>query len=330
MLFRVLVAGLCLIGALPTLAQVTLPTVGPSFEVAVSEGIVYGQGEVRAPAPGHKDLLLDLYEPVGAGLGGELLPAVVIIHGGGFFGGSRQQQELVDIANEMASRGYVAISIDYRVIPDEPVPSARVEPLLQAIFDGQGELPTANAEGITAAIDDGLTALDWLRASAGSLGVDTGRIGLVGGSAGAITSVHLAYVLDNHGLEAEALRFVVDFWGGSVIPPDDLEAAASHLDAGEPPLIAIHGTNDQSVSVEYSDLLVARAVDQDVAHEYYRIEGAGHGFGAIEIFTLEVSPGVTLFDRVLSWTREVLIGPAIFNDGFESGDTTAWFSVQEP
>lgn len=324
MLFRFFLAGLCLYGALPVLAETPLPTVNPAFEVAVSEGIIYGQGEVEAPTAGHKNLLLDLYEPVAAGLDGELLPAVVIIHGGGFFGGSRRQEELVRIANEMASRGYVAISIDYRLIPDEPVPSARVEPLLQAIFDDQGELPTANAKGITAAIDDGLTAIDWLHASADNLGVDTDRIGLVGASAGAITSVHLAYVLDNHGLPPQALRFVVDFWGGSVIPPNDRAAAAAHLDAVEPPLIAIHGTHDQSVSVEYSDLLVARALDQGLAHEYYRIEGAGHGFVSVDIFTLEASPGVTLFERVLSWTREALLGPTIFSDGFESGDTSAW------
>ncbi|MEM8998384.1 MAG: alpha/beta hydrolase [Acidobacteriota bacterium] len=327
MLFRFSLAGWCLLMVALPAAGATLPTVDPSFEVAFSGEIVYGFGEVGAPVPGQKALLLDLYEPEGAGLDGELLPAVVIIHGGGFVGGSRRQSQLVDIAFAMASRGYVAISIDYRVIPDEPVPSARVEPLLQAVFDGQGLLPTATAEAMVAAVDDGLTALDWLRASAGGLGVDPDRIGLLGGSAGAITSVHLAYVLDNLGVPPQPLRFVVDLWGGSLIPPADRTAAAGHLDAGEPPFIAIHGTDDPTVPFELSELLVARAVDQGVPHELYPLEGAGHGFGSIDIFTLEASPGVTLFERVLGWTREALHGPEVFSDGFESGDTSAWSSA---
>ncbi|MEM7581886.1 MAG: alpha/beta hydrolase [Acidobacteriota bacterium] len=328
MSLRLLCIVLCLFGVQPAVAgETTLPTVDPSFDVAVTTGLVYGVGEVQAPIPGLKDLLLDLYEPTAAGAHGELLPALVIIHGGGFFGGSRQQEHLVQIANEMATRGYVVVSIDYRLVPDEPVPSPRVEPILQAMIDGQGGTPTANGVAAVAAIDDGLTALDWLREAAGSLGVDPARIGILGGSAGAITSVHMAYVLDNYGVPAPALSFVVDLWGGSLIPPDDPAAAAAHLEAGEPPLFVIHGIEDRSVPVELSELLVARALEQGVVHEYHPIEGAGHGFGSIDLFNREVTPGVTLFDRVLIWSREVLMSSPMFVDSFESGDTSAWSST---
>ncbi|MEM1180506.1 MAG: alpha/beta hydrolase [Acidobacteriota bacterium] len=321
--------GLFLCSALPALAGDQLPTVDPTFQIEFTQGLVYGVGEVEAPAPGQKDLLLDLYEPIGAGQDGELLPALVIIHGGGFVGGSRQQSQLVDIALEAASRGYVAISIDYRLEPDAPVTSARVEPILQGFLAGQGDVSTAQAEAIVAAIDDGLTALDWLLASAPELGVDPDRIGLLGGSAGAITSVHLAYILDNYGLEPQAVRFVIDLWGGSVIPPDDAEAAAAHLGTGEAPLFAIHGELDSTVPVELSDLLTARALDQQVPYEYHPIADAGHGFGSVDLFNREVTPGVTLFDRALAFARSALQGtvplvPPVFTDGFESGDTSAW------
>ena len=34
--------------------------------MAVESAVVYGQGQVGAPAPGSKNLLLDLYRPIGA------------------------------------------------------------------------------------------------------------------------------------------------------------------------------------------------------------------------------------------------------------------------
>ena len=38
----------------------------PLYEVAVEKNIVYGQGAVNSPEPGMKDLLLDVYSPIGA------------------------------------------------------------------------------------------------------------------------------------------------------------------------------------------------------------------------------------------------------------------------
>ena len=66
------------------------------------------------------------------------------------------------------------------------------------------------------AIDDGLTAMDWLLSNAESLELDPERIGLLGGSAGAITTVHLGYVLDNYGVAGPEAALVVDFWGENI------------------------------------------------------------------------------------------------------------------
>lgn len=103
-----------------------------------------------------------------------------------------------------------------------------------------------------------------------------------------------------------------------MIPADDPVAAANHLETTEPPLFIIHGTNDPTVPFAASELLVARAVNQQVAHEFYPVIGAGHGFGAINIFTLEASPGVTLFDKMMTWTvQTVLDRDRLLQDGFE-------------
>lgn len=281
-------------------AQTRLPAELPIYDVQVTSNVVFGSGAVNAPLPGNMPLLLDLYEPQIADRAGARSPAVLIIHGGGFVGGSRLQPELVRFANGLAARGHVVASIDYRLEGDAPVPSERVAPL----FDLAP--PSSLANAVFAAIDDGLTALDWLVANAESLSIDPDQIGLLGGSAGAVTSVHLAYVIDNFGIAAPPLSFVVDFWGGSVIPPEDPETAAGQLDAGEAALFAVHGTADPTVSFELSELLVARAENQGVPVEFHPVPGAGHGFGATGVFTREIEPGLTVEERMYAWVGETL------------------------
>ena len=299
-------------------AQSTLPVFEPLFQLNVNSAVVYGQGQVNFPAPGQKALLLDLYRPVGANVGGVRSPAVVIIHGGGFQGGTRTQAELVTIARAMAARGFVAVSIDYRLVPDQPVLSTRVAKLLGPATVGTSGAILAQRIAAVAAIDDGLSAVDWLQANAAQLSLDPQRIGLLGGSAGAITAVHMGYILDNYGINATAFNFVVDLWGASLVPANDPIAASNHLETAESPLFVIHGTEDPTVQFVASELLVARAANQGVAHEFYPVLGAGHGFGAINIFTLEASPGVTLFDRMMTWTVQMALGgERWFRDGFE-------------
>lgn len=192
-----------------------------TFPVHVTQGVVYGQGRVNAPAPGAFDLLLDLYEPVMRSK--RRRPAFVLIHGGGFFGGTRTRADLARIAQGLAAQGTVVISIDYRLVGQEPVPSARVAPVSAAVP------PNPIYTTMVAAIDDTLTALDWLRGNAGRLRVDMRRLGIGGGSAGAITANHVAYVRDDFGVDAPRLRFVADLWGGC---PDRRKKRSTCSNAG--------------------------------------------------------------------------------------------------
>ncbi|MCE3002231.1 MAG: alpha/beta hydrolase [Xanthomonadaceae bacterium] len=304
--------------------QPLLPAAEPLYPVAVESAVVYGQGQVSNPVPGAKNLLLDLYRPVGAESTGQRSPAVVIIHGGGFTGGSRTQGDLVTIARAMAARGFVAVSIDYRLVPDGPVPSARVASLRGPATVGTSGADLAQRTAAVAAIDDALGAVDWLRANATRLNVDASRIGLLGGSAGAVTAVHLGYVLDDYGVAAMPFSFVVDLWGASIIPANDPAAAANHLEAGEPPLFVVHGTNDPTVPFAASELLVARAQGQRLAHEFHPITGGGHGFGAVGFFSAPISPGVTLFDRMLEWTVRTVRGQRTVTINY--GMAGSWFN----
>ena len=103
----------------------------PVTGVRVTSGIVYGEGQVKRPALGPFDLLLDLYEPVTKSNGRR--PAVVLIHGGGFTGGSRLGSNFDRVARGLAERGIVVANIDYRVSRQDPVLSARVAALSAAV-----------------------------------------------------------------------------------------------------------------------------------------------------------------------------------------------------
>ena len=315
---RALVCVCLVISCVFARAQPALPVFEPLFPVAVDSAVVYGQGEVVSPTPGMKNLLLDLYRPVGANANGALSPALIIIHGGGFQGGTRTQAELATIARAMASRGFVAVSIDYRLVPDRPVPSSRVASIVGPATVGTTGAMLDQRVAAVAAIDDGLTAIAWLQSNANLLNIDPTRIGLLGGSAGAITAVHLAYILDDYGVTANPFHFVVDLWGASLVPANDPVAAANHLESGEAPLFIIHGTNDQTVPFSASELLAARAANQQLPHEFYPVAGAGHGFGGVNIFSVEASPGVTLFDRMVQWMVQTARNrDDLLQDGFE-------------
>ena len=107
-----------------------------------------------------RTLEMDIYRPKEAW---GLLPAIVCIHGGGWAKGNRLSHE--KIAQSLASRGYVAATISYRLSGEAPFP---------------------------AAIEDCKAAVRFLRANADQYGIDSERIGAIGLSAGGHLTALLA------------------------------------------------------------------------------------------------------------------------------------------
>lgn len=88
--------------------------------------------------------------------------AVVMIHGGGWISGSKEN--LIPMAQQLAKKGYVTITVEYRL-------------------GGEATYP--------AGVHDLKAAIRWLRANADQYGIDSNKIAAYGCSAGA----HLASLL---------------------------------------------------------------------------------------------------------------------------------------
>lgn len=109
---------------------------------------------------GERELQLDLFRPKDAS---KPLPVVICIHGGGWFEGDRASMR--PLAQAMASRGFVTVTISYRL-------------------SGEKKFP--------AQIEDCKAAVRWLRANAAKFGVDANAVGVTGLSAGGHLTTLLA------------------------------------------------------------------------------------------------------------------------------------------
>jgi acetyl esterase/lipase len=221
--------------------------------VSVTSGLTYGQAPGAGGAP--QDLRLDLYQPTGDAVAAR--PAIVWVHGGSFRTGSRTSPELVDQATVFSKKGFVNVSISYRL-------------------DATGcSASSPGASCVTAmrnAKEDAQAAVRWLRANAATYRIDPKRIAIGGSSAGAITALHV-------GADEEAP-------GSSGNPgyPSDVRAAISLSGArlfGVPEpddawVLMFHGTSD--VVVPYASAVNTANVLEAAGVQVSRTDwsGAGH------------------------------------------------------
>jgi acetyl esterase/lipase len=249
----------------------------------VERSVVYG---VVAGEP----LLLDVYRSL---RGMEPRPAVVLIHGGGMWTGSRADME--QPAQQLARAGYVAFSVDYRLVN-----------------------AAAGRHRWPAQLDDVQRAVRWVRANAADYGIDAMRVGAYGWSVGGQLAALLgtrdtrdasaplasypsrvACVVDLAGdvdltayTQPPALYEVVALLGGTPqeVPERYRDASPlSWIDGRTAPFLVVHGTQDDVVPIEQSRRLVAvlRAAGVDV--QFVELAGTGHddmGWARVGLSTL--------------------------------------------
>jgi carboxylesterase type B len=118
-------------------------------------------------------LLLDAYLPPESDKRTER-PVMVFVHGGSFTSGDKSGEAIVTFAKELAKRGFVSISINYRLTGE--------------FYDW------INQQMIYDAVEDARAAVRYVRSFAKDYRIDTDRILLIGESAGAVTSLYYGYV----------------------------------------------------------------------------------------------------------------------------------------
>lgn len=233
-------------------------------------GLVYGTG-------GGRELECDVYEP--AERTGTLRPAVVYVHGGGWQTGSRQH--FARQAREMARRGFIGLCMEYRLSDEATWP---------------------------AQIQDVKCALRFLRALSEEMAVDADRIGIAGGSAGGQLALMAAVTCGTERLEGTgghgdfssdvqaAVGFnpavdlrerghvegVQKLLGGEPreVGRNAYEDASPicHADEGVPPVLLLHGTDDETVAYQQSVQFCETVREAGGEAELFTAEGAGHGF----------------------------------------------------
>ncbi len=198
-------------------------------------------------------LQLDVYAPTGDSVADR--PAIVWVHGGSFAFGNKTSPEIVEEARTFARKGFVNVSINYRLAPNG--------------------CTTVTAECVTAIVDakhDAQAAVRFLRARADDYGVDENRIAIAGTSAGAITALNVGYGPEDVGNSgnpgfASTVRAAVSFSGARILTtPNPGEAAA----------LLFHGTADPLVPYQWALDTVAAAEAADLTANLTTFEGAGH------------------------------------------------------
>ena len=212
----------------------------------------------------HPRQKLDVYSPRGAPEGGGAWPVLVFFYGGGWSDGSKDQYGWA--AQALASRGFVVVVPDYRLVPEVRFPSF---------------------------IEDAAAATAFTGAHARDWGADAGRLGVVGHSAGAHLALMIA--LDKRYMAAAGAPDLIKAAAGLAGPyeflpldvkasidafgqaPDLLQTQPIHFArADAPPIWLGHGTGDEVVHAEDAILLSDRLSELGASAERKLYEGLNH------------------------------------------------------
>lgn len=247
---------------------------------AMDISVVYGTAE-------GVDLKLDIAYPID---GSGPFPGLIFIYGNGW--GTVKNLDRIQYYNVIsyaARRGYVAISVDYRY--------TYIKENGKVKFHWPAQLYDVKC------------AVRWLRANAAKYRINPDKIGAVGFSSGAHLSLMLGLTDPSDGLEgtcedlslSSAVQAVVSFGGptdlarlysvANNVPclvdliggsPEEFPAEyasaspVNYVSAGDPPILAIVGSNDFDVQPYQIELLDAKMKELGLEHTFIIKEGAGH------------------------------------------------------
>lgn len=216
---------------------INLPT--HTADVRVEKGVVFDRAH---------DQKLDIYMPPDAS-SAKPAPVVVFFYGGRWTTGERGQYAFA--GTELAKAGFVVVIPDHRKYPDVKFP---------------------------AFVEDAAAAIAWTAEKIAAYGGDPGKISVAGHSSGAHLAALVAtdpQYLKVHGLERNVIRSVVGLAGPYAFTPEEkdlkdmfgpperypLMQVPTFVDGGQPPLLLLHGGDDDLVGA-FNMQAVKAAVDE--------------------------------------------------------------------
>ena len=260
----------------------------PQFGFTRTSDVLFASKPVGDPAV-DLDLYLELFQPTDP-TAPEPAPTVILVHGGGFVSGDRNNATLIELCENLADRGYVCVSIDYRLAGDDPVigPAFSVIENLASNVSG-----SATPQAVAASVEDSIAAYQYLVANRVSLGVDPQRIAIGGSSAGGTAAFLAGNLLPDVGVIPHgALKSVLTMWGGFGAN------FGVFIEEDDPRLLLLHGDEDEVSPIENVNALAEAAAEASMLNEVYILTGFKHGFN---IFTREVAPGRTAFQAIVDF-----------------------------
>jgi len=195
-------------------------------------------------------------------------PAIVFFHGGGWVGGTavafdKQGQYL-------ASRGMAVAHVEYRLL------------------DRNSKEPPA------VCAQDAKSAMRWVRANAGRLGIDPDRIAASGGSAGGHLAAFTALVdglddpADDLSVSPKPNALVLfnpvfdngpGGWGSERVGDEYMKFSPfHHVSAAAPPAIVLSGSDDKLIPADTVRAFQARMRKAGARCDVVIYPGQGHGF----------------------------------------------------
>jgi len=266
---------------------------------------------------------LDMYifQPQGDTVGNpyyvEKRPLIVLAFGGSFIMGAKESPDIIALCNEFTRRGFVTASIKYRIGAD-PIDSVN---MLRAVMRG---------------VQDARAAIRFFykdAATTNTYRIDTNNIFMGGVSAGAFIGIHLGFITDS--LETpqwlnDIVRPLGGFEGNSGNPGYSSKVRGiinlagaigdtAWIDACDPPMVSMHGTDDGTVpycseviAVSGNELIVvdgSATIKSRMAHlglnnPFYTWRGGGHvDFTNYFLFQSQYKPFV---DTTIWFIRDFL------------------------
>ena len=193
--------------------------------------------------------------------------AVLVIPGGGF--------QFVSLANEgypvaqwLADNGIAAFVLKYRTM-DTPTDEKKFSEYLSQMYELREEGDSIDrSEGLRLATSDARAAIELIKSRSHQWNIDVDRIGVLGFSAGAMTTMNL--------LKSPDLASEVKFAGYIYGPMEQIDVPKQ----ATPLFVALARDDELFSGGEFG--LIESWIAADYPVEFHLYNGGGHGFGSKE------------------------------------------------